>query len=212
MRGVKSVMQSKLLSGDDKLDSVTLLFYMAPWAAFVLAVLGAFIEGRGPVKLLLEGLLGSTASGFSHSDADAHSATGGLKLLALLGISGLNACLVNVANFAVTAYTGPVSLQVLGNVKNCVGIVTSVAILGNALTAKQGVGVATCLAGVWIYTNRGGPAALPAVAPESAPDPEAPRATGAAEHCAGAADSHDDDDDDDTLEIGALIGKAAMVQ
>eukprot|EP00913_Durusdinium_trenchii_P035515 g33235.t1 len=40
----------------------------------------------------------------------------------LLVLSGLNACLLNIANFLVTSYTSPVTLQVLGNVKSCLSI------------------------------------------------------------------------------------------
>ena len=61
-------------------------------------------------------------------------------------VSGLNACLLNIANFLVTSYTSParrplglqgcqrqirqaqVTLQVLGNVKSCLSIAVSVAI------------------------------------------------------------------------------------
>merc|ERR1719254_369125 len=48
LRSAKSIMQGKLLTGSDKLDSVTLLFYMAPWAAVLLFALAAFSEGMEP--------------------------------------------------------------------------------------------------------------------------------------------------------------------
>ena len=35
-------------------------------------------------------------------------------VLLLLGLGGLNACLLNIANFLVTAYTSAVTLQVPG--------------------------------------------------------------------------------------------------
>merc|ERR1712004_85585 len=73
----------------------------------------------------------------------------------LLMVSGLNACLLNVANFMVTSYTSPLTLQVLGNVKGCLGIAVSAAILRNTLTLNQGIGVAVCLLGVWLYNQKG---------------------------------------------------------
>merc|ERR1711865_1123001 len=68
----------------------------------------------------------------------------------------MNACLLNITNFLVTAYTSPVTLQVLGNVKSCLSIVVSVAIFGNALRPLQGLGVVICLVGVWLYQRHGG--------------------------------------------------------
>jgi len=65
----------------------------------------------------------------------------------------MNACLLNISNFLVTAYTSPVTLQVLGNVKNCLSIPTSVCIFGNPLEVEQIIGVLTCLFGVWLYNR-----------------------------------------------------------
>merc|ERR1712137_1053235 len=89
----------------------------------------------------------------------------------LLIVSGLNACLLNVANFMVTSYTSPLTLQVLGNVKSCVGIAVSVAIFRNALTWQQGVGVAVCLLGVWVYNQKGGEQKIVAPADRGSYDP-----------------------------------------
>eukprot|EP00439_Symbiodinium_sp_Y106_P008964 s793_g1.t1 len=73
-------------------------------------------------------------------------------------LSGLNACLLNIANFLVTSYTSPVTLQVLGNVKSCLSIAVSVAIFRNSLTLEQALGVCTCLVGVWMYNQKSSPA------------------------------------------------------
>lgn len=151
LRALKSIMQGKLLQGDH-LDSVTLLYYMAPWAAANLFVLACLIEGFEPELLLLRGLWGSQSG---------HRVTGGSTVLVLLIVSGLNACLLNVANFLVTSYTSPVTLQVLGNVKSCLSIIVSVSIFRNHLNAEQAFGVAACLFGVWVYNRKGG-----AVSPE----------------------------------------------
>lgn len=135
LRSAKSIIQGKLLT--EKMDSVTLLFYMAPWSAAFLAVLMILSEGASPILMLIT------------------PADGVFNVICLLIVSGFNACLLNVTNFLVTSYTSPVTLQVLGNVKNCMAIGVSVAIFGNDLTFDQLVGVAVCLLGVWIYNKYG---------------------------------------------------------
>lgn len=156
LRAVKSIMQGRLLQGGDKMDSVTLLYYMAPWAAGFLGVVAMASEGIEPLTLLLRGLgFLSSATPAGAIPAASGSATGGLNVLMLLVISGLNACLLNVFNFMVTSYTSPLTLQVLGNVKSCLGIAISVAIFRNTLTLHQGIGVVVCLFGVWLYNQKG---------------------------------------------------------
>merc|ERR1719263_2073725 len=73
------------------------------------------------------------------------------NVLILLGMGGMNACLLNITNFQVTADTSAVMLNVLGNVKNCIGIGVSVLIFGNPLLLEQAFGVAVCLFGVYLY-------------------------------------------------------------
>lgn len=149
LRAVKSIIQGKLLTGSDKLDSVTLLYYMAPWAALWLGVLTVMTEGLRPLNLLAYSLYMEPAQ-------DIPTVTGGSHVLFLLIISGLNACLLNIANFLVTSYTSPVTLQVLGNVKSCLSIAVSVAVFRNELKGEQAVGVVICLFGVWLYQHKGG--------------------------------------------------------
>merc|ERR1712226_826003 len=130
LRAVKSLIQGKLLT--EKLDSVSLLYYMAPWSALLLSVLSIIAEGLEPISLLMLGFVGAD------------------------GVA--NACLLNVSNFLVTSYTSAVTLQVLGNVKSCLSIAISVAIFKNELLWEQAIGVVACLAGVWYYNKYGGPA------------------------------------------------------
>jgi len=146
LRAMKTIIQGRLLQGE-KLDSVTLLCYMAPWAAFVLFIVACCTEGIQPLILMSEALTGKNAAG--------QTITGGWTVLGLLIVSGLNACLLNVANFMVTSHTSAVTLQVLGNVKNCCSIAVSIAIFGNALQPVQVAGVATCLCGVYLYNKKG---------------------------------------------------------
>lgn len=156
LRSVKSIIQGRLLDpSETKLDSVTLLYYMAPFSAAFLFVVSMFSEGLEPYTLLMPRLRSNSM--------EAPPVTGVGHVISLLVLSGFNACALNIMNFLVTSYTGPVTLQVLGNVKGCASIAVSVAIFGNALLGSQVVGVSTCLVGVWIYTNKGGTIKAPAM-------------------------------------------------
>jgi len=141
LRAVKSIIQGQLLTPEEKLDAVTLLYYMAPWAALFLFLMGLCVEGFKPILLLYYGF-----------EQDERAAA---NVLSLLILGGLNACLLNITNFQVTADTSAVMLNVLGNVKNCIGIGVSVLIFGNPLLAEQAVGVAVCLVGVWFFQKYG---------------------------------------------------------
>jgi len=147
LRSLKSILQGQLLVDPaDKVDSITLLYFMAPWAGIFLMFTSVVLEEGEPFMIFFpRNELGFRAEpeGFT-------------KLLALLALGGLNACLLNIANFMVTSYTNAVTLQVLGNVKNCMSIGFSIMVLGNAFTPMQGLGLAVCLFGVYLYNSRGG--------------------------------------------------------
>ncbi|CAK9061026.1 unnamed protein product [Durusdinium trenchii] len=138
-------------------------YYMAPISAIWLFLLMLLMEGTEPIVLLLASwtaeILGVLAArGFDVGGGGqlrvGTSVTGIGTVMYLLVLSGLNACLLNIANFLVTSYTSPVTLQVLGNVKSCLSIAVSVAIFRNSLTFEQAVGVGTCLVGVWLYNQK----------------------------------------------------------
>jgi len=140
-RALKSILQGMLLDGSEKMDAVTLLCYTAPWAGLLLEIAALCTEGLTPIWLLLPGASGSS--------------TGIPLVLALLLISGLVACFLNLSTFLVTFYIGGVGLQVLGNVKNCLGIIVSVMIFHNGFVPTQGLGVSICLYGVWLWKRTG---------------------------------------------------------
>eukprot|EP00747_Dinoflagellata_sp_TGD_P028700 gnl/TRDRNA2_/TRDRNA2_133428_c0_seq1.p1 gnl/TRDRNA2_/TRDRNA2_133428_c0~~gnl/TRDRNA2_/TRDRNA2_133428_c0_seq1.p1 ORF type:complete len:370 (+),score=56.38 gnl/TRDRNA2_/TRDRNA2_133428_c0_seq1:54-1163(+) len=140
LRAAKTIIQARLLSSAEKIDSVSLLYYMAPWAAVVLAGMSLFTEGTDPWFYLLQ----------------MPTAKGGIRLMMLLAFGGLNACLLNLTGFLVTAQTSDVMLQVLGNVKNCLNIAVSIAVFRNEIQVAQVFGVIVCLAGVWLYQRKGG--------------------------------------------------------
>jgi len=155
LRATKSVMQEKLLDPKEKdMDSVSLLFYLAPWAGVFLVMMSLCFEGLEPLRTLCPwGKDGST--------------TGVLQILMLLTFSGVNACFLNLSGNLVTAYVGAVGLQILGNIKSCMSIVVSVAIFRNPVTPLQRGGVIMCLFGVWLYSSWGGPAKTKQIANKS---------------------------------------------
>eukprot|EP00403_Amphidinium_massartii_P020123 CAMPEP_0178415992 /NCGR_PEP_ID=MMETSP0689_2-20121128/23833_1 /TAXON_ID=160604 /ORGANISM="Amphidinium massartii, Strain CS-259" /LENGTH=341 /DNA_ID=CAMNT_0020037321 /DNA_START=278 /DNA_END=1303 /DNA_ORIENTATION=- len=161
MRGAKSLIQGHLLSDPkDKMDSPTLLYYMSPWAGLMMFFASLVMEGSYPIYIFFP----------TDEYGTLQHTKGAPKVLALLAFGGLNACMLNVCNFLVTSYTSAVSLQVLGNVKNCLGILISILVLGNDFTWIQAVGVAVSLFGVFIYNNLGSeikpqPAAAPSPPP-----------------------------------------------
>lgn len=171
MRAAKSIIQGQLLTGEDRLDSVVLLCYMAPYSALMLVVMAALSEGSQPPYLLVVPLMESFNRN-ELTDSGAPESTGVLYTLVLLSLTGLNACLLNISNFLVTFYTSAITLQVLGNVKNCVAIGISVLIFQNPLMPSQALGMSITLYGVYIYNQRGGKA-VQAKPQEAAPkEPE----------------------------------------
>eukprot|EP00929_Paragymnodinium_shiwhaense_P076659 TRINITY_DN39447_c0_g1_i1.p1 TRINITY_DN39447_c0_g1~~TRINITY_DN39447_c0_g1_i1.p1 ORF type:complete len:362 (-),score=80.60 TRINITY_DN39447_c0_g1_i1:494-1579(-) len=161
MRSLKSIVQAKLLSKEERIEPVTLLYYMSAYSAVVVFAMALLMEGTEPLELLFVGLqdLAQRSSSAEPIDAtdlskDKPRASGPLYVIILLLLSGFNACFLNISGFFTTRYTSAVTLQVLGSVKSCLGIVISVAILHNPLKPAQGVGVLVCLLGVWIYDRK----------------------------------------------------------
>jgi len=159
-RAAKSIVQASLLCKKDRIDPVTLLYYMSPFALVLLTGLTLATEGPLPFQLLWQGGLEWWAQGLPASGGEPAGSEGGgagwPRLVVVLFLSGVNACLLNVTGFYVTRYTSAVTLQVLGVVKSCFGIVASVAILGNTLHNSQLVGTTVCFLGVWLYERKGG--------------------------------------------------------
>jgi len=162
LRAVKSVMQESLL--DQKLDSITLLFYLAPWAGGFLLLMSLVCEGLEPYRMLLPqdpmdlfAPFKAESLQVAELPAGGERSSGKGMLAALLVASGVNACFLNLCGNQVTAYCGAVMLQILGNVKACVAIAVSAFILGNAVTPHQVAGVVVSLFGVWVYQKKGGP-------------------------------------------------------
>jgi drug/metabolite transporter (DMT)-like permease len=143
LRAVKSVMQEQLLDPKARaLDSVSLVYFLAPWTGGILIVLSMIFEGSETLTILLPPAQGEK--------------TGIPTVLLLLLVAGANACFLNISGNQVTAYMGAVMLQILGNVKACLSIVVSCMIFKNPVTNSQALGVVVCLLGVGLYNMKGG--------------------------------------------------------
>jgi len=143
LRAVKSVMQEQLLDPKRRaLDSVSLVYFLAPWTGGILVAMSLVFEGPATLTLLLPPAEGEK--------------TGIPTVLLLLLLSGANACFLNISGNQVTAHVGAVMLQVLGNVKACLSIIVSCMIFRNPVTVGQALGVVVCLFGVALYNWKGG--------------------------------------------------------
>lgn len=136
-RGAKSILQATLLS-DGHLDSISLLYYMAPWSGLLLFLLSFALEGSAPVASFFAIRAGIyddvrisearlavgadlargawTAVSTQKIPEELVFANGAGRTFGLVVLTGFTACLLNIFNFLVTYHTGPVVLQILGNV------------------------------------------------------------------------------------------------
>jgi len=143
-RCLQSVLQEMLLADTkESVDSITLLYYMAPYAGIFLLVASLALEGISPFRVLLP-------------QPEGFAATHGLRsVLGWLLLSSVNAVVLNLLSNQVTKLTSAILLQVLGNVKNCIGILVSVAIFNNPMRPVQVVGMSICLVGIGVYQSFG---------------------------------------------------------
>ena len=132
LRGIKSILQARLLSPEERMDALTLLYHMSRAS---IAPLGLY-AALGEYPALNDPHLASADS---------------FRLWLLILTSGLISFLLNVCNFLVTKETSAVTLQVLGNVKVVFAIAVSLFIFGNRVSSWSVVGCAVTLLGVGIY-------------------------------------------------------------
>jgi len=134
-RALKSVVQAMLLTdASEKLDPMSLLFYMSCFSVLLLLPATAVLE---PAALATTRALVEASPGF---------------FWWLLG----NSCLayaVNLSNFLVTKYTSALTLQVLGNCKGVIAAFVSVLMFKNVVTPRGCLGYALTVAGVFLYSE-----------------------------------------------------------
>ncbi|GJP45768.1 hypothetical protein CLOM_g5107 [Closterium sp. NIES-68] len=134
-RALKSVLQGLLLQSDgQKLNSMNLLFYMAPMAVLLLV----------PATLIVEPTVLAVAARKAGED---------WGIVPLLLVNSSTAYFVNLTNFLVTRYTSALTLQVLGNAKGAVAVVISIMIFRNPVTLLGMIGYGITVAGVVLYSE-----------------------------------------------------------
>lgn len=133
-RALKSVLQGLMLSdSSEKMDSLSLLLYMAPVATAALVPITLYFE---PTALANALVLGKT---------------GGFWPLLLF--NAVMAYFVNLTNFLVTRYTSALTLQVLGNAKGIVAVIASVLVFRNPVTMYTVLGYSVTVGGVILYSH-----------------------------------------------------------
>ena len=133
-RALKSVLQGLMLSdSSEKMDSLSLLLYMAPIAAAALVPVTLYYEPEALASALVLGK------------------NGGFWLL--LMFNSFLAYFVNLTNFLVTKYTSALTLQVLGNAKGVVAVIISVLCFRNPVTIYSMLGYGITVFGVVLYSQ-----------------------------------------------------------
>merc|ERR1719230_2146395 len=134
-RGLKAVMQQKLMTGEtkEKFDPVTLMAWTCMVAFMVVITYSACTEGRAPFNTLAQAsdLVGLVA--------------------ALLG-SCVIACTLNISALFVIKQLGAVGMQMVSQMKAMLVVIGGIAVLGETFTAVQWAGFATVLCGVYWYS------------------------------------------------------------
>jgi solute carrier family 35, member E3 len=113
--GLKFVLSSQMLGGRYKLDSINLLYYMAPPSVLFLAPIAAWFEWTGVVTWCI-------------------SPTRTSLDFFLLVLSGIVSFILNVTLFVVLKATSSVTVTVAGNVKTVLVIAASLVIFKNQVT------------------------------------------------------------------------------
>jgi len=146
-RALKSVLQGWLLtpagekeaekasnSNENKLDSMSLLYYMAPVAVVTLGVCTFIMEPE------------AISAFYEATELNPN-------FIVILLSNCFIAYLVNLTNFLVTAHVGALSLQVLGNAKGVVCTVVSIMLFRNPITFRSVTGYTITMIGVWLYSS-----------------------------------------------------------
>jgi drug/metabolite transporter (DMT)-like permease len=130
---VQSVLSSVLLTGQYRLDSVNLLYYMAPLAFLVNLPFAYYFEAEDVMNR-------------SYVDVSAH------EIVLLLFLSGFVAFLLNLSVFFAIKSTSALTFTVFGNLKVVIVILLSVIIFQNEITAYNGMGCVVAFMGICAYS------------------------------------------------------------
>lgn len=137
-RALKTLLQGRLLC-DQKVNSIVLCYYMAPFNFAIFATASVFTEGLTPLKML-----------FQH-DSFAEQ----VYLLTLLTASGVLACAFNILSYLTIKHLSPLGANVIANAKTPAIIFVSMLIFGNPVKLLQIVGLLVTFFGIFLHGQKG---------------------------------------------------------
>lgn len=133
-RAIKTVLQHALMDGDEHaFDPIELLAWMSLPSIAVMMTWSVLTEGMAPFERL--------------------TGENGLALILAIGITCVNACILNVANLFVIKDLGAVATQLAGNLKGILIVLGGVAMLGEHVQLMQIGGYGFVVAGVAWYNK-----------------------------------------------------------
>lgn len=132
-RVLRSLLQGWLLC-DDKVDPISLCYYMAPFNVLLFGLGGAVLEGSAPLRQL---------------------AACQPRLIAALLLSSVFACTFNIATFLTIKYLDPVGSVVVLNAKIPSTILVSLVLFKNPVEMHQFLALFLTLLGIWLYGKKG---------------------------------------------------------
>lgn len=135
-RGLKAVMQQKLMTGEtkEKFDPVTLMAWTCMFACLLVFGYSVASEGAAPINALIA----------------APDLTG---LVGAILISAVIACTLNISALFVIKQLGAVGMQMVSQMKALLVVIGGMALLGESFTNMQKLGFAVVLSGVYWYSR-----------------------------------------------------------
>jgi len=128
---IQSIVSSLLLTGPLRLDSINMVYYMAPISFLIILPAALYYEYSGLMNYEHE-------SGFNY-------------VAAVLTLSGVVAYLLNICTFFAIKSTSPLTFTVFGNLKVVVVIIISVMIFRNEINFMNGIGCFVAIVGIIWY-------------------------------------------------------------
>lgn len=135
-RSVKTTMQQKMLTGatKDKFEPCTLLAWTCGFSCAMMLAWSLATEGVAP---------------YVHLASDKQLS----KTLAAVGVSCVNACILNLFALFVTKDLGAVGVQLVAQAKSVLTVLGSVVLFGDSLTRSECMGFAAVLLGTFGYAR-----------------------------------------------------------
>lgn len=150
-RSVKTTLQQYLMQGasKEKFDPVTLLLWMCLPSSVLMTFWSLAAEGFGPYRDLI---VVPDRSRLPAADA-AGSRQWQLGLMIAIGVSCMNACVLNLAGLFCTRDLGAVGVQLAAQTKSVLTVLGGVALFNEAVTTREVLGFAGVLAGVFWFSR-----------------------------------------------------------